>query len=56
MAQYDNGGPIYSVDLPAGAPTLVSQSFDLYRFPTLAPDGSAVVAEQNGDLWRITLP
>jgi hypothetical protein len=56
MAQYDNGGPIYSVDLPGGAPILVTANFDLYRFPTLAPDGSAVIAAQYGDLWRITLP
>ena len=56
MAQYDNGGPIYSVDLPNGAPTLVTQSYDRYRYPVLTPDGSAVVAEQFSDLWRIALP
>lgn len=56
MAQYDNGGPIYSVDLPAGTPVLVSQSYDLYLHPALAPDGGHVVAEQFGNLWRIALP
>jgi hypothetical protein len=56
MAQYDGGGPIYAVDLPAGPATIVTFPFDRYRFPTLAPDGSAVIGEQNGDLWRITLP
>jgi len=56
MAQYDSGGPIYMIDLPAGAPVLVTQSFDQYLTPALAPDGSAVVAAQYGDLWRISLP
>lgn len=56
MAQYDNGGPIYSVDLPAGAPVLVSQSYDQYLHPALAPDGGHLVAEQFGDLWRVALP
>jgi hypothetical protein len=56
MAQYDDGGPIYAVDLPAGAPVLVTQTFDRYRHAVLAPDGSFVVAEQSYDLWRIALP
>ena len=56
MAQYDNGGPIYAVDLPAGVPVLVSQSLDQYRHPVLAPDGGHVVAEQFADLWSIALP
>lgn len=56
MAQYDDGGPVYAVDLPAGTPVLVTQSFDRYRHPVLAPDGAHVVAEQSGDLWRIALP
>jgi len=56
MAQYDNGGPIYAVDLPNGTATLVTQSYDQYRFPTLAADGSTVVAQQFGDLWAIALP
>ena len=56
MAQYDNGGPIYSVDLPNGTPTLVTQSYDQYRFPALSADGSTAVAQQFGDLWAITLP
>jgi len=56
MAQYDNGGLIYYVDLPSGLPTLASQPWDRYFTPALAPDGSAVVAAQYGDLWQITLP
>ncbi|HVX87482.1 MAG TPA: hypothetical protein VG940_01040 [Gemmatimonadales bacterium] len=56
MAQYDNGGPVYAVDLPAGAPVLVTQTYDLYRHPVLSPDGAFVVAEQFNDLWRIALP
>lgn len=56
MAQYDGGGPIYAVDLPAGAPVLVTQAFDEYRHAVLSPDGQYVVAEQFGDLWRIALP
>lgn len=56
MAQYDSGGPIYAVDLPAGSPVPVTQSFDRYRHPVLSPDGGHVVAEQAGDLWRIALP
>lgn len=56
MAQYDNGGPIYAVDLPAGTPVLVSASFDRYRHPVLSPDGNYVVAEQSFDLWRLALP
>ena len=56
MAQYDGGGPIYVVDLPAGTPVLVTQSYDRYRHPVLSPDGKYVVAEQFSDLWRIALP
>lgn len=56
MAQYDNGGPIYSVGISSWTPTLVTGSFDRYRHPALAPDGSRVVAEQFGDLWSIALP
>lgn len=56
MAQYDNGGPIYSVDLPNGTPTLVTASFDQYRYPMLSADGTIAVAQQAGDLWSITLP
>lgn len=56
MVQYDNGGPIYAVDLPAGTPVLVSRNADRYRHPAIAPDGQHVVAEQFGDLWRISLP
>lgn len=56
MAQYDGGGPIYAVDLAVGLPVPVTLLTDQYRFPTLAPDGSAVIAEQYGDLWRVTFP
>lgn len=56
MAQYDNGGPLYAVQLPAGAPTLITQSYDQYQHPALSPDGEFVVAEQFGDLWRIAVP
>jgi hypothetical protein len=56
MAQYDSGGPVYVVDLPAGVPTLVTQAYDRYRFPALSRDGSVVVAQQFGDLWAIALP
>jgi hypothetical protein len=56
MAQYDDGGPIYAVDLSVGVPVLLTTPIDLYRFPTLAPDGSVVIAERENDLWRITLP
>lgn len=56
MAQYDYGGPIYMIDLPAGVPTPIGNSFDRYVTPALAPDGSTAVAAQSGDLWRITLP
>lgn len=56
MAQYDGGGPIYAVDLPGGAPVMLGTPFDTYRFPTLAPDGYAVIGEQDGDLWRISIP
>lgn len=56
MAQYDGGGPIYAIDLPDGAPVLVGQDFDRYRYLALAPDGAHVVAQQFGDLWRLTLP
>ena len=56
MAQYDNGGPVYVVDLPSGTPTLVTASFDQYRYPVLTPDGNAVVAEQLRDLWKLVLP
>ncbi len=56
MAQYDNGGPIYAVDLPNGTPTLVTQSYDRYRYPALSADGTTVVAQQFGDLWAIALP
>ena len=56
MAQYDYGGPIYSVGISSWTPTLVTQSDALYRHPALAPDGSRVVAERNFDLWSIVLP
>ena len=56
MAQYDSGGPIYSVDLPNGTPTLVTASFDQYRYPALSPDGTVAIAQQSGDLWSVTLP
>jgi hypothetical protein len=56
MAQYDSGGPVFVVDLPGGTPALVTQAYDRYRYPVLTPDGSTVVAEQAGDLWRIALP
>lgn len=56
MAQYDNGGPIYAVDLPGGAPVLVSRYFDLYRYPVISADGSVLVAQQTGDLWSVALP
>ena len=56
MAQYDDGGPIYAVDLPGGAPTLVTEIYDRYRHQALAPDGGHLVAEQFGDLWRVVLP
>jgi hypothetical protein len=56
MAQYDEGGPIYFVDLGAGIPTPAGQPYDRYFTPALAPDGSAVIAAQFGDLWRIALP
>jgi Tol biopolymer transport system component len=56
MAQYDSGGPVYVVDLPAGLPALVTQSYDRYRFPALSRDGAVVVAQQANDLWAITLP
>lgn len=56
MAQYDNGGPIYAVDLPTGPPVLVTPPDSLYRHPVLAPDARHVVAERSGDLWRIALP
>jgi hypothetical protein len=56
MAQYDYGGPIYFVDLPSGAVTAAGNLFDHYFTPALAPDGSAVIAVQFNDLWRIELP
>jgi len=56
MAQYDYGGPIYYIDPPSGAPTPAGNPYDKYFAPALAPDGSAVIVAQLGDLWRITLP
>jgi hypothetical protein len=56
MAQYDYGGPIYFIDLPGGIPVAAGNAWDRYLTPALAPDGSAVVAAQFGDLWRIALP
>ena len=56
MAQYDYGGPIYFVELPSGVVTPAGNAFDRYFTPALAPDGSAVIAAQYGDLWRIALP
>lgn len=56
MAQYDNGGPIYAITLPGGAPTLVTNAFDQYRHPALSPDGTRVVAEQFADLWALAVP
>lgn len=56
MAQYDNGGPIYAVDLEFITPFPLTQAYERYRHPILSADGRYVVAEQFGDLWRIDLP
>ena len=55
-AQYDGGGPLYLVTLGTGLPTLVESVNDRWKHPTLDPAGTAVIAEQGGDLWRIPLP
>ena len=55
-AQYDGGGPLYLVTLGTGQPTLVESVNDRWKHPTLDPAGTAVIAEQGGDLWRIPLP
>lgn len=56
MVQDDFGGPIYAATLPNGTPVRLADTVYAYRHLALAPDGASVVAERNGDLWRITLP
>lgn len=59
MVQDDFGGPIYAADLPAGTPVQISPlspPVKLYQHLALSPDGSAVIAEESGDLWRLTVP
>jgi hypothetical protein len=56
MVQDDFGGPIYAATLPNGAPVRLADTLYSYQHLALSPDGTHVVAERNGDLWRIALP
>ena len=59
MVQDDGGGPIYAAHLPAGTPVQISPlppPVKLYQHLALSPDGSVVIAEESGDLWRLTVP
>ena len=56
MLQVDSGGPVLHVRLSTGEITMLGETWDLWQHPVLAPDGSAVILEQAGDLWRISLP
>ena len=56
MVQDDNGGPIYAATLPNGTPVRLADTVNAYQHLALAPDGAHVVAERNGDLWRIAVP
>jgi hypothetical protein len=56
MAQADSGGRLYHVAFATGVATLLGTSLDYWQHPALAPDASAVIVEQAGELWRIPLP
>ena len=56
-AQYDQGGPIYTVDIPTAAVTPLTPDTTLhYGALALSPSGTRLVAERGGDLWLFRLP
>lgn len=56
-AQFDQGGPIYAVDIPTAAVTAVTpDTTQHYGALALSPSGTRLVAERGGDLWLFRLP